>query len=362
MTIMPDERAENITIIRRSGHGADEHHHGGVWKIAYADFMTAMMAFFLVMWLINASNTETRASVASYFNPVKLTDTASRSKGLQDGGGKAAAKHDKGDATEIASASKRMAGPAETLEPAAANTAIEKQGLASGSRNADVILGGPAFSDPYISPKPQPAEAPAIAREENKIFSAPKDTIAQPQSADANSQAAAARKSMVEKPEQRLKAAEATANRIRRSVQNVVQQLGILGGPDIDVTIEGETVVLNISDTSTFGMFRVGSTEPSDALLQIVQRLAPIINMHGERVILRGHTDARPFRTESGSNNWRLSMARAEVAAGLLIKAGFDEGRLERIEAHADRMPAVAGDPEAARNRRIQILLRQPAR
>ncbi|MGE3710773.1 MAG: flagellar motor protein MotB, partial [Hyphomicrobiaceae bacterium] len=78
-----DEAAEEILIIRRRGGGEEEGHHGGVWKIAYADFMTAMMAFFLVMWLINASNTETKASIASYFNPMRLTDTVSRKNGLR---------------------------------------------------------------------------------------------------------------------------------------------------------------------------------------------------------------------------------------------------------------------------------------
>ena len=63
-----------IIIIKRHG-GHDGGHHGGAWKIAYADFMTAMMAFFLVMWLVNAANEDTKAAVASYFNPIKLTDS-----------------------------------------------------------------------------------------------------------------------------------------------------------------------------------------------------------------------------------------------------------------------------------------------
>src|SRR5690606_37852931 len=79
-----EDRADEIVIIRRRSGTEDDHHHGGVWKIAYADFMTAMMAFFLVMWLINASNTETKSSIASYFNPIKLTDNVSRKKGLYD--------------------------------------------------------------------------------------------------------------------------------------------------------------------------------------------------------------------------------------------------------------------------------------
>ena len=54
-----------------------------MWKIAYADFMTAMMAFFLVMWLINSTDKKTLTQVATYFNPLRLTDKVPSSRGLQ---------------------------------------------------------------------------------------------------------------------------------------------------------------------------------------------------------------------------------------------------------------------------------------
>jgi chemotaxis protein MotB len=72
-----------VIIVKKHGGGHDDGHHGGAWKIAYADFMTAMMAFFLVMWLVNAANEETKASMASYFNPIKLSDETPAEKGLK---------------------------------------------------------------------------------------------------------------------------------------------------------------------------------------------------------------------------------------------------------------------------------------
>ncbi|MBN9078607.1 MAG: hypothetical protein BGN87_04005 [Rhizobiales bacterium 65-79] len=75
---------QEIIIVRRGGYDEDEAHHGGVWKIAFADFMTAMMCFFLVMWLINAANEQTKAALASYFNPVKLIDRNTSRKGIDD--------------------------------------------------------------------------------------------------------------------------------------------------------------------------------------------------------------------------------------------------------------------------------------
>lgn len=78
-----DGRRE-IIIVRRGSRDDEEDHHGGVWKIAFADFMTAMMCFFLVMWLVNASNEETRVALASYFNPIKLVDRETNRKGIDD--------------------------------------------------------------------------------------------------------------------------------------------------------------------------------------------------------------------------------------------------------------------------------------
>ncbi|MDX5356237.1 MAG: OmpA family protein [Rhodobacterales bacterium] len=57
-------------IIKRKKVVAGGGHHGGAWKVAYADFVTAMMAFFLLMWLLNATTEKQRKGIADYFNPV----------------------------------------------------------------------------------------------------------------------------------------------------------------------------------------------------------------------------------------------------------------------------------------------------
>src|SRR5580693_8814762 len=63
-----EEKAQIIIVKRRKKGGAG--HHGGAWKVAYADFVTAMMAFFLVMWLVSSVSKEQRAALFDYFkNP-----------------------------------------------------------------------------------------------------------------------------------------------------------------------------------------------------------------------------------------------------------------------------------------------------
>ncbi|MGH9374427.1 MAG: flagellar motor protein MotB [Vicinamibacterales bacterium] len=69
-------KPDQIIIVKKKGHGRHGH-HGGAWKVAYADFVTAMMAFFLVMWIV-AQSAATRAAVASYFRDPGVFDTTAQ--------------------------------------------------------------------------------------------------------------------------------------------------------------------------------------------------------------------------------------------------------------------------------------------
>lgn len=66
---MARDLQNSVTIIKRKKVVAEAGHHGGAWKVAYADFVTAMMAFFLLMWLLNATTEDQRKGIADYFNP-----------------------------------------------------------------------------------------------------------------------------------------------------------------------------------------------------------------------------------------------------------------------------------------------------
>ena len=71
-----------IKKIKKGGHAG---HHGGAWKVAYADFVTAMMAFFLLMWLINTTSPEQKRGIADYFAPASVSQTTSGSGGILGG-------------------------------------------------------------------------------------------------------------------------------------------------------------------------------------------------------------------------------------------------------------------------------------
>mgnify|MGYP006432565237 CR=1 FL=1 len=71
-----------IKKVKKGGHAA---HHGGAWKIAYADFVTAMMAFFLLLWLLNAVPQESLEGISNYFAPVSVSESTSGSGGVLGG-------------------------------------------------------------------------------------------------------------------------------------------------------------------------------------------------------------------------------------------------------------------------------------
>src|SRR5476651_1283255 len=72
-------------VIKRVKKVTAAGHHGGAWKVAYADFVTAMMAFFLLMWLINTTSPEQKRGIADYFAPASVSATTSGAGGILAG-------------------------------------------------------------------------------------------------------------------------------------------------------------------------------------------------------------------------------------------------------------------------------------
>lgn len=162
----PEKPHDEIIIVRRGGQDEGEH-HGGAWEVAYADFMTSMMAFFLVMWLINAANEETKAAVASYFNPIKLVDRRTNPKGIQDNDavgdndiksgneahGEPGSK-EAGDKQSSAEQQKMMSEPYEELDKIAQKSAADQESESGAGGNAEGgsqkgASEGTAYQDPF---------------------------------------------------------------------------------------------------------------------------------------------------------------------------------------------------------------------
>lgn len=409
----PSEKHHEIVIVRR-GHGDhDEGHHGGVWKIAFADFMTAMMCFFLVMWLINASNEQTKAAVASYFNPVKLVDRNAARKSLEDEGdgpeqvGSAAEKNSDGgdskagpstnegtvESSEIRKEAdeKLFSDPYAVLAEIASDTGIKQNisekgdGGMQAAGPATGASGGEAYRDPFAPDfwsqqvaLPNEAEASAEPKRTDDSQPSPAKPPAEKQpgagaAADALKGAAPlpatqgpasenlAAAAPAGKPAPPPEKAEPTPETVRAADQ-IRRELAEQLLPDdkmkdgISVVATDKGVQVSVTDQLEFGMFEIGSALPRRELVLAMEKISQAIGKQKGTVTISGHTDARPYKA-GGYDNWRLSTARAHSAYYMLVRAGLDERRVTEVAGFADRKPKDGADPLAAINRRIEILL-----
>ena len=386
-----------IIIVRRTAE-EEPVHHGGVWKIALADFMTTMMALFLVLWLMKITNEETKTSIANYFNPISLSEALPVRKGLTDPqptstdpepGTKAseaeATVRDRfGNLPPGSAARERelfqdpysvLANLAAAIEPDKPRSATVGDLGEAGRR------GGEVPRDPFDPLYWQvTALAPARAERPASAGIAPPPTLAKP---DARGAGTVTRRDAEAKPgeakpgepqpesqENAVRAEGATKGQNPAGADLAAAQAALKAeiakifppaasgtpGPRVDVQGTPEGLLINLTDDLNFSMFAVGSAEPRPEMVRAMERLAKALAARPGRIVVRGHTDNRPFRSEV-YDNWRLSTARAHMAAYMLTRAGIDQARIWRVEGAADRTPRNAADPKAPENRRIEILL-----
>ncbi|POF30144.1 MotB family protein [Roseibium marinum] len=124
----------------------------------------------------------------------------------------------------------------------------------------------------------------------------------------------------------------------------------------ITIIREGEGALISLTDDQNFGMFAIGSAEPRPELVKLLERIGKVIADMPGQIVIKGHTDARPFRSKT-YDNWRLSSARAHMALYMLTRGGVAKDRFDRVEGYADRHLKNSQDPFAAANRRIEIYL-----
>jgi chemotaxis protein MotB len=437
-----------IIIVKRHSGGDHEGGHGGAWKIAYADFMTAMMAFFLVMWLVNAANEETKASVASYFNPIKLADEKPTEKGLkkpvdQADGQKSQAKSKQkednpddgksaktgddetstsGDKTNYSEAD-FFENPYSVLAEIAqevgqqANVSAKGDGGAAQSGPATGADGGQAYRDPFDpdfwtkqvrvssaskkadeeqaakssqSPKGevvalakataadsgQPTDQPQTPEEQPTVAGGPSSDVKpgqsptqQMESRQAQGQQAASA-AQDQAPEMKTGAEDAQTKDVapskdqQQDAKDLQQQIekqisGVAGqlAEGLQVTPAEGGLLVTISDQGNDPMFNVGSAVPRREMVLAMTKIGKILSERKGAILIRGHTDGRPFMVDGHNDNWRLSMDRAQSAYYMLVSGGLDETRVAQVSGFADRRLKLPKDPYNDANRRIEILV-----
>jgi chemotaxis protein MotB len=278
------DKEDRPVLIKKIKKGHGHGHHASAWKIAYADFATAMMAFFLLLWLLNVTTEEQKLGIANFFMPT----------------------------------------------PFVKNDMVGSSGLSGGQTPRD----------------PGQLDSPPMARPQVVLRMALDDGYDQ---------------ELTERQlrEQIERAEEAELQRVtaelNRAIEEDLELAGLRDNLLVDRTPEG--VRIQIVDQDERSMFPLGSSVPYAYARGLMAKVAGIVAGTGRMVSVTGHTDTIPFRAGSERDNWQLSSDRANASRRALIVAGLPEERVARVVGKADTEPLDPDHPDAAKNRRISIVL-----
>ena len=338
-----------VTIIKKE-EVIEGGHHGGAWKVAYADFVTAMMAFFLLMWLLNATTEAQRKGLADYFTPMNAISRSNSGNGQPFGGH---TPYDDGALASDRGAATVMQGkaPPPPEDDADGDTPVQATPQGPAEAGGSLGQGARAHGNAATQVDQEGERAPGGGAAPSQAQTASKATLL------ANAGAGAAAKASAERQERAT--FQQAAQQIRDAVRDDPALADLARQLAIDVTPEGLRIQLLDEDRQP--MFATGSAVLNDRAGLVLQKIAPVLARLPEALSITGHTDAAPYKGTDRSN-WELSAERANATRRLLADAGLPESRFREVAGRADRDPLLPADPLAAANRRIAILVLRSAR
>jgi chemotaxis protein MotB len=294
-----------LIIVKRSKR-IQGGHHGGAWKIAYADFVTAMMAFFLVMWLVASVSKQQRAAIFEYFkNPsMEQGKSVHPAPGMNGPGGASTSPINLGGGLDA---------------PRTTSASIIPQ-IGTGPQSAGTDTHSPSM-DPQSGTEPSPTHT---------------GQPISPQAAE-------------------HKRLEALRDQLREAVSKSQALKPFKDQLLIDIMPEGLRV--QIVDAQNRAMFDVGSAALKSYTINILRALAPYLASVPNRISITGHTDATPYPGAHDYTNWELSADRANAARRILVASGYPENKIGRVIGLADSEPWDRTQPLSAVNRRISIIV-----
>ncbi|WP_421781310.1 flagellar motor protein MotB [Kiloniella litopenaei] len=291
------EEAQGEVIIKKVKKGGHGGHHGGAWKVAYADFVTAMMAFFLLLWLLNATTEEQKNGIADYFAPSSnISKATSGSDGLL--GGQSISK-DGALVSQFSSIGVQMQLPPEEDSEE---------------------------TDPNAEKDPLKGEGKADEEQLEEF-----------------------------RREQEQKQFEETAVALKTAIAENPALAGLEENLLIDKTPDG--LRIQLVDQNGTSMFPSGTSNMLDHTKELLGLVADAIKDIDQQIAIKGHTDATPYKAANGYTNWELSSERANASRRALIDAGLSNDRVASVEGLAATEPFDKENPTAEINRRISIIL-----
>lgn len=286
-------KEEPIVIKKVKGHGVHAP-HGGSWKVAYADFVTAMMAFFIVMWILGQGE-NIRQLVSDYFK-----------------------------------------------EPGAFN-------FITGKRTVPVKI------DIFENPEQGKGKEKGKGKQDFVFFlsTEQQDTLAEKVSEKLKKQAI---KDSIKAVERVKNIAQEIQNIFSESLVKNLDIKDLVNSIKLELTKEGLRIELVESKESVF--FEVGSAKLKQPAKELLSTLAKEIGKLPNFVEVEGHTDSRQYGKQSTYTNWELSADRANAARRVLEENGLWQGQILKVTGYADKKLKNPENPFDFSNRRTSILIR----
>ncbi len=290
-------------------------HHGGAWKVAYADFVTAMMAFFLLLWLLNATEAENLAGLADYFAP---TVGVKDEMGIGFRGGKAALSEGIG---------------------------------ADKNTNKGIVFGG-VPTGPITKVTTELEERTDQDKQES-IQVQINDVNTQKKGDDDKSDSQNDQSTSSASSSEDAKTEQAVNNTVQDMIKNRRLDEGAL---EIKRTPEG--LLVQIKDLSGDSMFEKDNANMKQKMKDVLVELSKILRNIPNNIALIGHTSSQPVQSKvQNYGKWELSMDRADATRIFLEKNGVEPEQISRIEGRADNVPYDPRKPESPINNRIDLII-----
>jgi chemotaxis protein MotB len=292
-----------IKRIKKAAHG----HHGGAWKVAYADFVTAMMAFFLLMWLLNATEAENLAGLADYFAP---TVGVKDEMGIGFRGGKN----------------------------------ILSDGIgADKNTNKGVVFGGVPTGPITKIAEVIKEETENIEQEQVKILIDKTATEGK------------------DKEKGRVEVNDGDLQDVMKAIDSYTSSMMQSekwqeGSIEMKRTPDGLSII--IKDVDGQSMFKDNTAEMRDKLRDALVELSKILRNVPNEIEITGHTSSVAVRSgDSNYGKWELSVDRANAARRFLERNGVQKEQISRVVGKADNLPSDRRRPDANENNRLGIML-----
>jgi chemotaxis protein MotB len=312
---MSDENQPIIIIKKIKKSKKDS--HGGSWKIAYADFVTAMMAFFMLLWLLSLLNKYQLQGVSAYFQK-PLSDIFVGSKNAEH--------YKRPNKEKIIKNNKSIS--------ASANVDTTKNKLRNSAATSSTQT-----------------KADQNTKKEDTSIKAKEDNASKVND-DKNKS----------KEEKNKNDATAEMLKIKKQLEISLQNNSALKQfkDNLSFEIVDDGVKVSLHDSKNNPMFPLGKADFENYAKPVINWLSGEFNKIPKQIVIIGHTDAYQYDTFAPYTNWELSTDRANAVRRLLIGSGMKPNKIIRVQGAADVSLEDEKNGDNPVNRRVEVIILTP--